>query len=187
MSDLAAVPPPRPQGPRQTPNVNTIAICRKLPPLYHMELFSVRRAVIIDKGPCRNSDGELAERKECKIEEGHLMPDHVHMLISIPPKYSVAEAFASFSQQRVAAVLVGSSTFYNRHMEQLATLAARHSLPAIFPYRENVARWRRQQAGRSRADGSSICYRTINTGTLPSARTSDVWLPNHSFLMPRRP
>src|ERR1700758_196689 len=34
---------------------------------------------------------ELARRKECQIEEGHLMPDHVHMLISIPPKYSVAE------------------------------------------------------------------------------------------------
>jgi len=34
---------------------------------------------------------ELAQRKECKIEERHLMPDHVHMLISIPPKYSVAE------------------------------------------------------------------------------------------------
>jgi len=45
-------------------------------------------------------------------------------------------AFANFSQQHVGAVLVGSSTFYNRHMEQLATLAARHSLPAIFPYRE---------------------------------------------------
>ena len=34
---------------------------------------------------------ELARRRESKIEEGHLMPDHVHMLISIPPKYSVAE------------------------------------------------------------------------------------------------
>jgi putative transposase len=34
---------------------------------------------------------ELARRKECKIEEGHSMPDHVHILISIPPKYSVAE------------------------------------------------------------------------------------------------
>ena len=34
---------------------------------------------------------ELARRKECKIEEGHLMADHVHILISIPPKYSVAE------------------------------------------------------------------------------------------------
>ena len=33
---------------------------------------------------------ELAQQKECKIEEGHLMMDHVHMLISVPPKYSVA-------------------------------------------------------------------------------------------------
>jgi putative transposase len=34
---------------------------------------------------------ELAERNECKIEEGHLLADHVHVLISIPPKYSVAQ------------------------------------------------------------------------------------------------
>ena len=34
---------------------------------------------------------DLARRKQCRIEEGHLMPDHVHMLISIPPKYSVAK------------------------------------------------------------------------------------------------
>ena len=32
----------------------------------------------------------LAEQKESKIEEGHLMPDHVHMMISIPPKYAVS-------------------------------------------------------------------------------------------------
>jgi putative transposase len=32
----------------------------------------------------------LALQKECKIEEGYLMPDHVHMLISIPPKLSVS-------------------------------------------------------------------------------------------------
>ena len=32
----------------------------------------------------------LAEQKESRIEEGHLMADHVHMLISIPPKYAVA-------------------------------------------------------------------------------------------------
>ena len=30
---------------------------------------------------------KLAEQKECRIEEGHLMPDHVHMMISIPPKF----------------------------------------------------------------------------------------------------
>ena len=33
----------------------------------------------------------LAAQRECRIEEGHLMPDHVHMLISIPPKYAVAQ------------------------------------------------------------------------------------------------
>ena len=33
----------------------------------------------------------LAEQKECRIEEGHLLPDHVHILISIPPKYSVSQ------------------------------------------------------------------------------------------------
>jgi putative transposase len=34
---------------------------------------------------------ELARQKECRVEEGHLMPDHVHMLLSIPPKHSVAQ------------------------------------------------------------------------------------------------
>jgi len=33
----------------------------------------------------------LARQKESEIEEGHLMPDHVHMMISIPPKYAVAQ------------------------------------------------------------------------------------------------
>ena len=33
----------------------------------------------------------LAAQKECQIEEGHLVADHVHMLLSIPPKYSVAQ------------------------------------------------------------------------------------------------
>ena len=33
----------------------------------------------------------LAHQKESVIEEGHLMPDHVHMMISIPPKYAVSQ------------------------------------------------------------------------------------------------
>jgi putative transposase len=34
---------------------------------------------------------KLAAQKECRIEEGHLMHDHVHMMISIPPKYAVSQ------------------------------------------------------------------------------------------------
>ena len=33
----------------------------------------------------------LAEHKESRIVEGHLMPDHVHLLIAIPPKYAVSQ------------------------------------------------------------------------------------------------
>jgi putative transposase len=34
---------------------------------------------------------QLAEQRESRVEEGHLMPDHVHMLLSIPPKYAVSQ------------------------------------------------------------------------------------------------
>jgi putative transposase len=44
--------------------------------------------VRLDLGPVFRS---LAERKESRIEEGHLLPDHVHMMISIPPKYAVSQ------------------------------------------------------------------------------------------------
>ena len=47
-------------------------------------------------------------------------------------------AFSTFSQQRVGAVLIGTSALYALRREQLAALAARHALPAIFSYREFV-------------------------------------------------
>lgn len=34
---------------------------------------------------------QLAQQRESKILEGHMVVDHVHMLISIPPKYAVAQ------------------------------------------------------------------------------------------------
>ncbi len=34
---------------------------------------------------------QLAQQKESRVEEGHLMLDHVHMLLSIPPKYAVSQ------------------------------------------------------------------------------------------------
>ena len=44
-------------------------------------------AVRKELGPvCR----DLARRKGCRVEEGHLRSDHVHRLVSIPPKYAVA-------------------------------------------------------------------------------------------------
>jgi putative ABC transport system substrate-binding protein len=61
-------------------------------------------------------------------------------------------AFATFQQRRVGAVLVGQSTFFRGRTEQLAGLAARHALPAIYSYREFVL------AGGLVSYGSSFGY-----------------------------
>jgi len=47
---------------------------------------------------------ELSRQKNCQILEGHLMPDHVHMCISIPPKYSVAQVIGYMKGKSAIAV-----------------------------------------------------------------------------------
>ena len=37
----------------------------------------------------------LAEQKESRVEEGHLMSDHAHMMLSIPPKYAVSQVWGT--------------------------------------------------------------------------------------------
>ena len=60
---------------------------------YHVVFVPKRRRKAMF-GPVRQRLGrifhELARQKECRIVEGHLLPDHVHMCIEIPPKYAVA-------------------------------------------------------------------------------------------------
>ena len=61
---------------------------------YHLVFIpKCRRTVLYEQ--LRRHLGEifrgLAEQKQCRILEGHLMPDHVHMMISIPPKYAVSQ------------------------------------------------------------------------------------------------
>ncbi len=41
----------------------------------------------------------FARQKGCEILEGKLMPGHVHMLIAIPPKYSVSSVIGYYSNQ----------------------------------------------------------------------------------------
>ena len=61
---------------------------------YHVIFIpKYRRKVLY--GQLRQHLGEvfrkLAEQKQSRIEEGHLMSDHVHMMIAIPPKYAVSQ------------------------------------------------------------------------------------------------
>ncbi len=60
---------------------------------YHIVFIPKKRKKLI-YGAIRKHLGEvlheLAKRKGVVVEEGHLMPDHIHMCISIPPKYAVS-------------------------------------------------------------------------------------------------
>ena len=47
---------------------------------------------------------ELARQKECQIIEGHLMPDHVHMCIAIPPKHAVASVIGFIKGKSAIAI-----------------------------------------------------------------------------------
>lgn len=61
--------------------------------IYHIVIIpKYRKRALFGKVRSRLRDilRELAKRKGVEIIEGNVMPDHVHMMLSIPPKYSVA-------------------------------------------------------------------------------------------------
>ena len=48
---------------------------------------------------------ELARQKECRIIEGHLMPEQVHLCIEIPPKYAVASVVGFLKGKSAIAIV----------------------------------------------------------------------------------
>ena len=70
-------------------------------------------------------------------------------------------AFASLVQGQSRALLIGADVFFNSRMEQLAALAARHTIPTMYSYREFV------EAGGLISYGSSLIeqYRQIGLYT----------------------
>jgi putative transposase len=60
---------------------------------YHMVFIpKYRRRMLYGaiKGNLGATFHMLAQHKECSIEEGHIMPDHRHMLLNVPPKLAVS-------------------------------------------------------------------------------------------------
>jgi putative transposase len=47
---------------------------------------------------------ELARQKECRIVEGHLLSDHVHRCIEIPPKHAVASVIGFLKGKSALAI-----------------------------------------------------------------------------------
>ena len=99
---------------------------------YHVVFVPKRRRKAIF-GQARRPLGTifhaLARQKECEIIEGHLMPDHVHVCIAIPPKHPVASVIGFLKGKRAIAIarLCGKErNFAGKHFW---ARSARHLIP----------------------------------------------------------
>ena len=74
---------------------------------YHVVFVPKRRRKVLF-GQVRRGLGEvfhaLARQKECQIIEGHLLPDHVHLCVEIPPKHPVASVIGFLKGKSAIAV-----------------------------------------------------------------------------------
>lgn len=114
---------------------------------YHVVLaLKYRRKVIYNQ--IRSDLGEIFRRlcryKGIEAIEGHLMPDHAHMLLAMPPKYAVAD---------VMGYLKGKSSLmiFDRHANLKHELGNRrfwstgHCVPAVGPSEATAAKYIREQ------------------------------------------
>lgn len=81
-----------------------------------------RRKIIYNqyKESIRDILKQLCSYKGVEILEGHLMPDHIHMLVSIPPKYSIS-SFMGYLKGKSALMIFDKHAnlkykFGNRHL-----------------------------------------------------------------------
>lgn len=87
---------------------------------------------------------ELARQKECRIVEGHLMPDHAHMCIEIPSKYLVASVVGFLKGKSAVAI---ARKFKGKHRNYSRELfwAKGYAVSAVGFALETVKRYIRDQ------------------------------------------
>ena len=113
---------------------------------YHVVIIpKYRRKVLY--GNLRRQVGvilrELCRQKGVELLEGQLMPDHVHMCLSIPPKYSVAHVIGFLKGK--SAVRVHRELLHERRMTGLHFWATGYSVSTVGLDEERIRRYIREQ------------------------------------------
>jgi len=95
---------------------------------------------------------QFAKQKECRIVEGHLMVDHVHILISIPPKYAVAQVIGYIKGESAIHLARVYGESWRRH-----NYVNLQSSQAPFDLRWSAPGHKAEQTHRQRQLGLSLC------------------------------
>ena len=113
---------------------------------YHVVIIpKYRRKVLY--GKIRKQVGviirELCRQRGIGLLEGHLMPDHVHMLLSVPPKYSVAHTVGFLKGK--SAVRIHRELLQERRMTGLHFWATGYSVSTVGRDEEKIRRYIQDQ------------------------------------------
>ena len=121
---------------------------------YHVVFIpKYRRKVLY--GKLRRQIGEilreLCRQRGVELEEGHLMPDHVHMVLSIPPKFSVSHTIGFLKGK--SAVRVHRELLRERRMTGLHFWATGYSVSTVGLDEAQIRKYVRDQEKRQSKQG----------------------------------
>ena len=122
---------------------------------YHLVFVPKRRRSVL-YGKIRQHLGaifhELARQKECQIVEGHIMPDHIHMMIRIPPKHSVSSVIG-FLKGKSAIAIARKFCGKERNFAGESFWARGYAVSTVGFNEEQIRKYIRDQEG---ADGDGL-------------------------------
>ena len=123
---------------------------------YHIVFVPKRRRKTL-YGNIRKALGpifhELARQKESTIHEGHVMPDHIHMLVSIPPKFAVS-AVIGFLKGKSAIAIARQFSGKQRNFAGEQFWARGYAVSTAGFEVEKVREYIRNQEGLEKSEGS---------------------------------
>ena len=141
---------------------------------YHVVFVPKRRRKVIF-GHVRRQLGAvfhaLAKQKECEIVEGHLMPDHVHMGIAIPPKHPVASVIGFLKGKSAIAVARMSGKERNFSGEHL--WARGYAVSTVGFELEQVRKYIREQEAADGKVGVEVLAHNLAGGIDPESASAE--------------
>lgn len=122
---------------------------------YHLVFVPKRRRAVLF-GKIRKNLGvifhELARQKECQILEGHIMRDHIHMMIRIPPKHSVSSVIG-FIKGKSAIAIARKFCGKDRNFSGESFWARGYAVSTVGFNEDQIRKYIRDQEG---ADGEGL-------------------------------